>query len=76
MIADRLRDARKQAAMTQEEVAERVGVHPLTISHFETGRVSPKLETLVRLAAALGTTVGALLGETEPPALPATGTES
>lgn len=63
MIADRLKQARQEAGLTQEELASAVGVHALTISHFECGRVRPSLDTVVRLAAALGTTVGALLGE-------------
>jgi len=67
-LGDRLKDARKRAGLKQEELAEAVGVHPLTISHFECGRVEPSLDTLKRLAAALGVQPGALLDEPEAPA--------
>lgn len=63
MLGDRLKESRKQAGLTQEELATLVGVHPLTISHFETGRVVPSLDTLKRLAAALGVQPGVLLDE-------------
>lgn len=67
MLGDRLREARIHAGLTQEQVAEPVGVHPVTISHFERNRVQPSLGTLQSIAAALSTTVGALLGETDLP---------
>ena len=34
----RLRDAREKLAMTQEELAKRVGVRQATISNLETGK--------------------------------------
>jgi transcriptional regulator with XRE-family HTH domain len=49
----RLRAARTAAAMTQEALAERAGVHPTYISNMERGYSAPTLGTLVRLAAAL-----------------------
>lgn len=67
MLGDRLREARTNKGWTQEQLAEAVGLHPLTISHFERSRVQPGLSTLQALARSLGTTVGALLGETELP---------
>ena len=37
---------RKQLRMTQEEVAEKVGVTFMQISHLEKGRRQPKIDTL------------------------------
>ena len=43
--------------MTQEQLSELTGVHRVTIARIETGEVSPKAETLRRLADALGVLV-------------------
>ena len=51
----RLRSARTEAGLTQEQLAEGAGVHPTYISNMERGYSAPTLGTLVRLAAALGT---------------------
>jgi transcriptional regulator with XRE-family HTH domain len=50
----RLKAARAEAGLTQEQLAEGAGVHPTFISNMERGYSSPTLGTLVRLAAALG----------------------
>ena len=47
--------------MTQEQLAEATGVHRVTIARIETGDVSPKAETLKRLADALGVLVDDLI---------------
>lgn len=54
-IGEAFRDARLQAALSQRELAEAVGVSPAEISRVERGR-SPHVayETLVAIAAALG----------------------
>lgn len=57
---------RKQAGITQAELASAVGVETETISRFERGRHVPSVATLKRIANALSTTVSNLLGETEP----------
>ncbi len=46
----RVRQARR---LSQENLAERAGIHRTQISMLETGRRQPMLETLIRLAAAL-----------------------
>ena len=68
MLGDRLKEFRRQTGLTQEALADLVGVHPLTISHFECGRVEPSLDTLRRLAAALGVQPGDLLNQPDAPA--------
>lgn len=60
----RLRALRKQAGLTQPELAERADLAPETISRMETGRWSnTTIEVAERLAAALGVAVTAFFEE-------------
>lgn len=52
---------RKLLALTQEQVAERVGVDPITISRFECGTHLPSLRRLASLSEALDISVAELL---------------
>lgn len=49
-----LLDARKEANMTQEEVARKIGASKGYISRLERGLVIPTVATLYRLMAAMG----------------------
>jgi transcriptional regulator with XRE-family HTH domain len=53
----RIRQARK---LSQENLADRAGIHRTQISLLEGGRRQPLLETLVRLAGALDVPIDAL----------------
>ena len=48
-------DARVQAGLTQEQLAERMDTSQSVIARLESGRVRPSTQTLERLAAATGT---------------------
>jgi len=61
-----LAPARNRSGLTQVALAEMLGVHPITVARWETGERAPDIYTLKRLAAALNTTVGALLDEPSP----------
>ena len=50
---EQLLDARKASGMTQEQLAERMNVSRPMISHWETGRSLPDLETVRRLSQIL-----------------------
>jgi transcriptional regulator with XRE-family HTH domain len=53
-IADFVRDARAARGMTQEELADRLGMTPGYVGILETGKVGrPRVQTLRKLAAAL-----------------------
>lgn len=52
-FAQRLRELRKKAGLTQEELAERVDVHLNTISRWENGIDTPKTFKIKCLAEAL-----------------------
>ena len=54
----RLRDRRK---LTQQQLAERVGAHRVTIAKLETGALRPSVDMLERLAKALKAKVTDLL---------------
>ena len=48
-IGIRIRKARKAAGMSQERLAEAVGVGTTHISHIETGKVLPSLSVFIGL---------------------------
>ncbi len=52
-----LLDARKNAKLTQEELAKRIGADKGYISRIERGLTIPTVSTLYRIAAAMGFTV-------------------
>lgn len=52
-----LLDARKNARLTQEELARRIGANKGYISRIERGLTIPTVSTLYRIAAAMGLTV-------------------
>jgi DNA-binding XRE family transcriptional regulator len=53
-LGARLRELRLQAGLTQAELARRTGIHRPNIARVEAGRHTPSLETLARLASAIG----------------------
>jgi transcriptional regulator with XRE-family HTH domain len=60
-FAVNLRQARKAAGVSQEELAERCELHRTEVSLLERGGREPRLGTLVKLATSLGTTPEALV---------------
>jgi transcriptional regulator with XRE-family HTH domain len=50
---DELRRIRKERGLSQQRLAELAKVDKVTIVHIEGGKVSPKVETLEKLATAL-----------------------
>nr|MBP7471517.1 helix-turn-helix transcriptional regulator [Prevotella sp.] len=52
-----LLDARKNAGLTQKELAERIGADKGYISRIERGLTVPTVSTLYRIAAAMGLSV-------------------
>ncbi len=62
MVAYRplVREARRSLGLTQQELADRLGVHQEVITRWETGGREPRVRAAVRLSEALGTTANAL----------------
>lgn len=56
-----LRAARRKLEMSQEEVAERSGVHATEVSRIEAGKRDPRVSTVERLARAVQLRPGQLL---------------
>lgn len=60
-LGTNLRAARQRLKLTQEQVAERSGVHATEVSRIEAGKRDPKVSTLIRLARAVELPPGRLL---------------
>ncbi len=57
MVPSLVQAARQRAALTQRELADRVGTSQSAIARLEAGAANPTVETLVRCAAATGHTL-------------------
>ena len=63
-IAKNLRQLRLLSGMTQEQVAEKIGVTRQTLSNYESGRTRPDVDMLAQLSTIYGTDVdGVIYGE-------------
>ncbi len=62
-IGDKLRETRKRALLTQQELADRSGVGVTTIVRIERNQVEPHGRTIRKLADALGVSPADLLGD-------------
>ena len=49
-IAERLKEARNQSGMTQAEVADKIMVSRVTLSHWENGKSLPDIVSLISLS--------------------------
>lgn len=56
-----IKEARKNAGLTQKELADNSGVAKITIQQYETGKRQPRLEQLEMLAKAMEMDIGELL---------------
>jgi transcriptional regulator with XRE-family HTH domain len=52
-LAANIREMRRRAAMTQDELAREAGVSGMTLSRIERGESEPRASTLRKLAKAL-----------------------
>ena len=63
-IANNLRQLRVHSGLTQEQVAEKIGVTRQTLSNYESGRTRPDVDMLAQLSAIYGTDIdGVIYGE-------------
>lgn len=65
-LGARLRELRLAAGLTQAELARRTGIHRPNIARVEAGRHTPSLETLARIANAIGVSTTHVLVSREP----------
>lgn len=68
-IAARLITLRKERNLTQQEMADKIGVHVNQIRRYEAGSAQPSLEALKKIALAINVTIDSLVfddGERDP----------
>lgn len=53
-VGEAIRQARKDAGLTQGQLAERAGVHRVYLSNLERNLKSPSLDVFLRLCDSLG----------------------
>ena len=62
MLSGRIKELRKQAKISQETLAEKVGVSRQTVTKWETDRGEPGIANLIQLADVFSISVDELLG--------------
>ena len=62
-FGERLKNLRKAAGMTQQELADKLNVHLQTVSKWERGVSEPDISQLGEISSALGLSLEKLLGE-------------
>ncbi len=72
MLANRVREAREAQALTQQALAETVGVTRQTIIAIEKGKFGPSVALALQLARALDTSIESLfwLDDAQAPVTP------
>lgn len=58
LIAKVIQEARRNAKMTQYELAEKIGISEKHLSKIETGKNYPALDTFLKILSVLGLTLG------------------
>ena len=62
----KLRELRKKRGLTQQQLADMVGVLNVSLSNYERGTQMPDITTLTKIANALGVSTDTLLGLNDP----------
>jgi transcriptional regulator with XRE-family HTH domain len=65
-LGERIRQLRKEAGLSQAELADKIGADPGRVSRYEAGRITPSAEALVRLAETLNISIDHLLVDGTP----------
>lgn len=71
ILSNRLRMLRKQKKLSQQEIAEMIGVTRQAYSHYELGRRNPDYKQLVTLCDFYGVSLEYLLGRSDEEIRPA-----
>lgn len=59
-IGERIKKIRLEKGLTQKQLAEKCGLFDSTIRKYESGRQNPKIETVEKIANALGISISQL----------------
>jgi len=65
LMGKRIKKKRESLGFQMNELSSKIGVTPSLISQIESGKAYPSIVTLKKVAEALQTTVGELIGENE-----------
>lgn len=65
-LTNRVRELRDGVGLTQQQLADAVGVTRQTVIAIERNRYSPSLEVAFRVALALGAPIGEVFAYTDP----------
>lgn len=60
---EKIKQARKNAGLTQKELGEKLGVSQAAVGQFENENSNPKLKTIRKIAEALGVTLSELVDD-------------
>ena len=66
-VADRLKDLRKQRALTQKQVYTAIGLGERNYQSFEYGIIRPSHDSIIKLADFFDVSTDYLLGRTDNP---------
>ena len=64
-FSEKLMDLRRKSGLSQEQLADRLGVTRQSVSKWESGTAMPELVKLISLSDIFGVSVDYLLGRTE-----------
>lgn len=64
-VGERIRQLRTTVGLTQQQLADAIGMSRVSITNLETGRQNIPLDRLGHIADALGVPAGALVGEVD-----------
>lgn len=53
-VIQKLVDRRKELGFTQEELSQMCGLSRINLARIETGKVCPRIDTIVKIAETLG----------------------
>ncbi len=62
-LSENLKDLRKKANLTQQQVSDAIGINRSAYAYYEVGKSRPKIESLEKLAAIYNITVDELIGD-------------
>ena len=65
MVSESLKKVRKEHKLTQQDIAEVLGIDRSTYTFYETGKTSPSIATLHKLADIYNVSIGYLAGYEE-----------
>lgn len=63
MLSEKIYTLRRKSGMSQEQLAERIGVSRQAVSKWETGVSTPELDKLKALSECFGVTIDELMGD-------------